>query len=506
MPRRYTRTAVRKPAQGLWPMRAEPGPSFRWGIVTRRSQLNRDGTEGSTRRQELAVHNHLSQNRMGRVVAVYSDIASAYDERAKRPEFENALIDLQAGRIDGLACWKVDRLVRRTNQYRRVLDVLEKSGGRLFSLSEGIDTAAEGVAKVITNIVLSILVALAEMESDSTSARLVLMHQERARQGRPHRTSKRPWGRTDDWTGVVPQEVALIQEACQRVLAGEGVAAITADWRSRGVLTVMGKRWRPEYLKDALLSRHLIAEREYEGSVIPLEGVPPLLEREAWERMQARLGSAASLPKGPTVSRLLSGIMLCGGCGHPVSGNTATSGTPRYACRKRPSHENACGGSGALCAPVDAIVGTEMVKLLNDRERVGALLRQHASSPELEALHERQRELNESLLALDQALKPPPGKPRLPLDRYWSLVEEIEAERDELNRRLAGTREAALLAETLSVDWDLDEWQGRPLDWKRTVIGLTIARIELEPRGKIGARDAHGRNTFDPSRVVVKFA
>jgi hypothetical protein len=96
-----------------------------------------------------------------------------------------------------------------------------------------------------------------------------------------------------------------------------------------------------------------------------------------------------------------------------------------------------------------------MVKLLNDRERVGALLRQHASGPELEALHERQRELNESLLALDQALKPPPGKPRLPLDRYWSLVEEIEAERDELNRRLAGTREAALLAETLSVDWDL---------------------------------------------------
>jgi hypothetical protein len=147
-----------------------------------------------------------------------------------------------------------------------------------------------------------------------------------------------------------------------------------------------------------------------------------------------------------------------------------------------------------------------MVKLLNDRERVGALLRQHASGPELEALHERQRELNESLLALDQALKPPPGKPRLPLDRYWSLVEEIEAERDELNRRLAGTREAALLAETLSVDWDLDEWQGRPLDWKWTVIGLTIARIELEPRGKIGARDAHGRNTFDPSRVVVKFA
>jgi site-specific DNA recombinase len=156
-------------------MRRDPGPDFRWGLILRRSQYNQDGTEGSTRRQELAVSSHIKANNMGIVAAVYKDIASAYQEGAQRPEFENALIDLQAGRIDGIAVWKIDRLVRRAKQYRRVLGVLEESGGRLFSQMEGIDTAAEGTAKIITNTVLGILVALAEMESDNTSARLILM-------------------------------------------------------------------------------------------------------------------------------------------------------------------------------------------------------------------------------------------------------------------------------------------------------------------------------------------
>ena len=112
-------------------MAAEPGPHFKWGLVTRRSAYNLRTTEGgeveryedSTSRQENALHGHVKANGMGKVVAVYQDIASAYDESAKRPEFENALLDLKAGRIDGLAAWRPDRLVRRASQLRRVLSI-----------------------------------------------------------------------------------------------------------------------------------------------------------------------------------------------------------------------------------------------------------------------------------------------------------------------------------------------------------------------------------------------
>src|SRR6187200_1625094 len=38
---RHDRTGVRMVTEGLWPMVAEPGPNFRWGVVLRKSKLKR---------------------------------------------------------------------------------------------------------------------------------------------------------------------------------------------------------------------------------------------------------------------------------------------------------------------------------------------------------------------------------------------------------------------------------------------------------------------------------
>jgi DNA invertase Pin-like site-specific DNA recombinase len=84
-------------------MTAEPGPSFRWGLVLRRSQYNRrlavngevERYEESTSRQELDLIQHIRANDMGIIAQTYTDIASAYKRDAKRPEFQNALDDLR---------------------------------------------------------------------------------------------------------------------------------------------------------------------------------------------------------------------------------------------------------------------------------------------------------------------------------------------------------------------------------------------------------------------------
>ena len=60
---RHNRTGVRRVTGGLWPMVAEPGPNFRWGVLLRRSTLNKAidhlgevrRFEDSTERQELEV-------------------------------------------------------------------------------------------------------------------------------------------------------------------------------------------------------------------------------------------------------------------------------------------------------------------------------------------------------------------------------------------------------------------------------------------------------------------
>jgi site-specific DNA recombinase len=501
MARRYNpRTPVRQ-SRGLWPLSAEPGPSFRWGIVTRRSQLNADGHEGSTRRQEHACLQYTTSHSLGRVVAVYKDVASAYKEGSQRPEFESALQDLQAGRIDGLAVWRIDRLCRRAKDYRRILDVLESSGGRLLSVVEGIDTA-DPERKFVNGLILDLLTRLAEMEAEGTAQRMVLMHEERARQGLPPRTQVRPYGHSLDWTQLVDEEVKLVHEATRRVLAGESVYTIGRDWRERGIKTASGKEWHWDTLKCVLTSARMVAKREYGGTMFSLVGVPPILDEQTWEQVRQALSVRNPRP-GRQERRQLSNIGVCGICETPLTGGTEGD-RATYICRKRPAYPNACAGQYVTAAYVDARIAEEVSSFLNDRERVTTLLRQHAKGAELDALHERQRELNDSLVALDTALNPPPGRPRMPLERYWSQVASIEDERAQIQRKLAVTREAALLTETMGVEWSPEVWNEQPLEWRRNILKLVCERVELQRPTK-GARPGLYGTEFDSSRVRVTF-
>jgi site-specific DNA recombinase len=485
-------------------MAAEPGPEFRWGIVTRRSQYNADGTEGSTRRQEHAVLQHITSHDMGRVVAVYKDVASAYKEDAQRPEFEAALLDLQAGRIDGIAVWRIDRLVRRSEQFRRVLDVLEGSGGRLFSLVEGIDTS-DPDRRFVNELILDMLTRLAEMEAEGTAQRMMLMHEDRARQGLPLRTQVRPFGHTLDWSALVPHEVELIHEAVRRVLAGESVYTIGRDWHRRGVQTASGKPWHWDSLRGIITSSRMVAMREYGDRLFPYTDVPPILDMETWQAVREALKVRNPRP-GKRAMYQLSGIGVCGLCDVPlVSGSDSRQARPTYVCRKRRAYPNACGHVSATRDYVDGCIAEQVSDFLNNRPRVMTLLRQHAKGAELDALHNRQRELNDSLVALDSALNPPPGRPRLPLDRYWAQVDAIEAERAQIQGKLAVTREAALLTETMSVNWTPEVWAEQPLEWRRAVLGFVCERVELHRPTKRGQPGRYGTE-FDPERVKVKFA
>jgi site-specific DNA recombinase len=228
---------------------AAPGPEFRWGIVLRRSKLNANGTEESTNRQEYEIAHYIRDNNMGVIVQTYKDISSAWKPGAPRPSYKNALVDLALGTIDGIAVLSIDRLTRRKDQVRPVLDALEAMGGRLLSLEDELDTADDRPGGN-TELRLRELVARAEGESARTSQRAKLMAKHRARKGLHQTSSNRPFGRTIDWFGLVPQEVELIHEAARRVVEGESIHAICRDWTSRGVSTTTGvTRWSNDKLK-----------------------------------------------------------------------------------------------------------------------------------------------------------------------------------------------------------------------------------------------------------------
>jgi DNA invertase Pin-like site-specific DNA recombinase len=227
-------------------MAAEPGPNFRWGALLRASKPKRvvlpDGSvkviEESTDRQDLELIHYIRDNNMGIIVDSYKDVASAWMPGAKRPRYKHALVDLAAGYIDGIACLAVDRLTRRRDQVRPILNAMEEMSGRLFFLWDELDTASDDPD---IELRLHELVARAERETERTSRRYKLVAQHRARKGLHHGSGKRAYGHTRDYRTLVDEEAARLLQAAKAVDQGKAIwTAVSRGQRNASARTCEG--------------------------------------------------------------------------------------------------------------------------------------------------------------------------------------------------------------------------------------------------------------------------
>jgi DNA invertase Pin-like site-specific DNA recombinase len=348
--------------------------------------------EESTDRQDLELLNHIRDKNMGIIVDSYKDVASAWQPGAKRPRYKHALVDLAAGYIDGIACLAVDRLTRRRDQVRPILNAMEEMGGRLFFLWDELDTASDDPD---TELRLHELVARAEREAERTSRRYKLVAQHRAQKGLHHGSGHRAYGHTKDYRGLVDEESARLLQAAKAVDQGKAIWTITEEWTQQGVPTAAGGyRWHAKTLRAMLVSPRMIGHREYEGALINVEYMPEILPEDLWRRVREKLlANRPSRGRGP--SRELTNIALCGICGLPLAAQIDRAG-PVYLCKRRPSVPGACGGVVILASHLGEKVNGEIVAFLNNQQRAKALLDQHKlETPEMAAIDARYAQLED---------------------------------------------------------------------------------------------------------------
>jgi DNA invertase Pin-like site-specific DNA recombinase len=481
-------------------MCAEPGPDFRWGVLLRRSTLNKaidqlgevHHFEHSTERQELEVVWYIREHNMGVIVDSYKDIASAWRPGAKRPRFKHALVDLAAGRIDGIAVLNIDRLTRNKLDVRPILNALESMGGRLFSLEDELDTADDS-PEANTELRLYQLVDRAEREARRASERMKLAIKHRARKGLPHRGGNRPFGHSEDWRALVRREALYIKLAAAWIdTEAETPFSIARKWTEKKIPTPTGKTlWEPANVAYLLRSPRLVAKTECEGVLYDMPGVPPILDEELWLRVREKL--TAKRKVGRRETRQLSNIALCSICGLELVSGLENNGAKTYICKKRPSVPGACGGVNVRIDKLDDRVNAEVVAFLNDKVRAQALLDTHRlETPEMAAIDARYAELQDNRLGLEQAaFNPPQGQRRLPLERYYELLEEIEREQGTLQRRRVVNRDAQPLKEALGREWTVEDWEAQGMEFRRAIVRLVVERIEVSPVGRRGAEKGH---------------
>lgn len=466
---------------------------MRAAIYTRLSRDREDQT--STKRQAQDCR-RLAASRGWKVADLYEDLdVSAYRRGVRRPAYERLIADIEAGGIDAVVIWKIDRLARSMREFVRFSDLAEQHGVEVVSVNEPFDTGSP-----IGKAVIQMLAVFAELESATISMRIKSGKAYAAKQGAVPGGGTRAFGYTLDRSGIAPEEATAIREAAERVLAGDSLGSIARDWNARGLRTVNGNEWRPQALGRMLRSPHLAGLRAHangdgEREVVSAGRWEAILDRAMWERVRVTLDPSRRRrnDRGTARRHLLSGFVRCGPCGARLV-SRPFKGFTRYVCANDPGR-GGCGRITISAGSLEALVVEDVMRWLDSPKLAVTVAKKrkgqgddNAAADEITAVEAKLEEL-----AHDWAAD------RISRKEWLTARKALEQRLDAAQRQFVQTDRPVVLDEIEGDSGRLrDAWSELSLERRRAVLDAVIDRVVVAPAVK-------GRNRFDPSRVEITY-
>jgi site-specific DNA recombinase len=358
------------------------------------------------------------------MVDVYPDNDVSAYSGAPRPAWKRLLADIEDGTIDAIACWHVDRLTRSPRELEDVIDLADRRGVELATVTGEIDLATP-----TGRLIARMLGAAARHEAEHKAERQKRQRRQSAEAGKVSGGGTRPYGYAEDRTTVIDDEAEVIREAARRVLAGESLSSVCRDFRKRDVMTSTGGHWVPTTLRRLLASARISGRREHtphnaSETTRPLLGEimadaiwPAIISATDSDRLRILLSDPARDFRSQAATGrtyLLSGILRCGRCGWRMNGRPR-SGVPRYVCPNVPGTAS-CGGVATNAARTDKHV-RDMVLTALDSPELAKRVRHQAGddglAEEVRADEEQLEELAQAWAARESAARNgwPPAHP-----------------------------------------------------------------------------------------------
>jgi site-specific DNA recombinase len=278
-----------------------------------------------------------------------------------------------------------------------------------------------------------------------------------------------------------------------------GVKAITCYLNERRIFTRDGGRWglaqihailtRTTYIGEHRFNTRSHKDREKKPeSEVAIMAVPPLIDRETFDAVQARLKSRnpmvtpARISSGPT---LLTGICYCAKCGGAMTlrtGRGSAGGTYRYytCSTKARQGKTGCEGRTIPMDRLDHLVADHIEDRLLQPERLETVLASviDRRQERTERRREHLAELNRRITETDQRL-----------GRLYDAIESGLVDKDDsvLKERMAGLKalrdQAKADAERTQVALDSAGNQAVSPDMLKTFARRARERIRLDNGG-----------------------
>jgi site-specific DNA recombinase len=153
------------------PRSSRQTPSLtRCAIYTRKSTSPAPGIQINTLATQREVCSAYIRSQCHRN---WIEVSHSYDDGGfsggslERPALKRLINDVEAGRVDMIVVYKIDRLSRSLGDFVRLIDVLDKYGASFVSVTQTFDTS-DSMGRLVLNILLTFAQFERELASDRT--------------------------------------------------------------------------------------------------------------------------------------------------------------------------------------------------------------------------------------------------------------------------------------------------------------------------------------------------
>jgi site-specific DNA recombinase len=219
----------------------------------------------------------------------------------ERPGLKRLLADVEAGKVNVILLYKIDRLTRSLTDFAKIVEVLDRAGASFVSITQSFNTTTS-----MGRLTLNMLLSFAQFEREVTG--------ERIRDKIAASKKKGIWMGGPVPLGYVVRERKLVvneteaeqvRHIMRRYLALGTVPALVEDLERENYRTKAQARTSGPHRGGCIYRRgtlyNLLSNRIYRGMIVHKDAAYPgehdaIVDEELWNAVQARLAENASGP------------------------------------------------------------------------------------------------------------------------------------------------------------------------------------------------------------------
>ncbi len=250
----------------------------------------------------------------------------------ERPGLQRLLCDVDEGRVDQIAVYKIDRLTRSLADFAKLVDRLDAVKASFVSVTQSFNTATS-----MGRLTLNVLLSFAQFEREVTAERIrdkiTASKKKGLWMGGPVPLGYAPDGRT---LSIVEDDARIVRALYELYLPHGSLVTVTEQAARMGLWSRGGgKRSVTAPAQQAVFSRsqihYILSNPVYAGRIRHHDRIydgqhPAIIDPKVWDDVQKRLAAAAVKGRGAANSARIS----------PLAGKL----TDETGDRLTPSHAN----------------------------------------------------------------------------------------------------------------------------------------------------------------------